>query len=442
MFKSNEKFHSANGKRQILIADDESVNREILGLSLEEDYELLYACDGTETLELMRLHCETLSMVLLDLMMPGMNGLALLRIKKEEPAIASIPVIVVTSDHKAEVECLDLGAIDFIPKPYPQGDVIKARVRRIIELNEDRQIIQSTERDELTGLYTREFFYRYAEQFDQYHRDLPMDAIVIDINHFHMINERFGTSYGDTILRRIGEKVRGVVREEGGIACRREADTFMVYCPHGKNYRDILDNASEGLVDSDKPGSRIRLRMGVYEKVDKSLDIERRFDRAKNAADSVRGSFSHAIGFYDETLHKKELFDEQLLEDFHSAIDERQFEVWYQPKFDIRKKNPILSSAEALVRWRHPQLGMVSPGVFIPLFEANGLIGTLDRYVWQETAAQIRRWKDALGFCVPVSVNVSRVDMLDPTLLDVIAALLDDYGITPQDMLLEITESA
>ena len=442
MFKSHEKFHSANGKRQILIADDELINRELLGHILEEDYELLYAGDGLETLELMRQHSQTLSMVLLDLMMPGMNGIELLRVKKEDPAIAQIPIIVVTADHAAEAECLTLGAIDFISKPYPQPDVIRARVLRTIELIEDRQIILSTERDVLTGLYSREYFYRYAEQLDQYHPETPMDAIVIDINHFRMINERFGTAYGDAVLRCVGGRVRDMVRDEGGIVCRRESDTFLVYCPHGRDYRAILNGASDSLAASDGPGSRIRLRMGVYENVDKALDIERRFDRAQIAADSVRLSFSHAIGFYDEKLHKKELYDEQLIEDFHAAVDERQFEVWYQPKFDIRRKTPFLTSAEALVRWRHPKLGMVSPGVFIPLFEANGLIETLDRFVWRETAAQLRDWKDRLGFCVPVSVNVSRVDMLDPGLVDIFTELLREYGLTAQELLLEITESA
>ena len=442
MFISHGKFHAVNGKRQILIAEDEQINRELLGHILEEDYELLYACNGLETLELMRSHAQTLSMVLLDLIMPGMNGIELLRVKKEDPSIAQIPIIVVTSDHAAEAECLTLGAIDFISKPYPQPDVIRARVLRTIELIEDRQIILSTERDVLTGLYSREYFYRYGEQLDQYHRETPMDAIVIDINHFRMINERFGTACGDAILRSIGERVRNMVWEEGGIVCRREADTFMVYCPHGRDYRAILDEASDGLAGNDRPGSRIRLRMGVYENVDKTLDIERRFDRAKIAADSVRLSFSHAIGFYDETLHKKELFDEQLIEDFHAAIDERQFEVWYQPKFDIRQKTPVLNSAEALVRWRHPQLGMVSPAVFIPLFEANGLIEALDRFVWQETAARLRDWKDRLGFCVPVSINVSRVDMLDPGLVYTFTEILRKFDLTPQDMLLEITESA
>ena len=188
--------------------------------------------------------------------------------------------------------------------------------------------------------------------------------------------------------------------------------------------------------------SRVHMRMGVYEHVNKSLPAARRFDWAKNAADSVRGSYSRAIGFYDSALHERELYHEQLIEDFHPAMRAGQFEVWYQPKFDIRGDIPILASAEALVRWRHPVRGLVSPGDFIPLFERNGLIEELDRYVWRETAARLREWKARFGFCVPVSVNVSRIDMLDPGLFDTLKQLLEQYGLEPRELLLEITESA
>ena len=152
-----------------------------------------------------------------------------------------------TSGAETEVESLKLGAIDFLPKPYPAVDVVHARVLRTIELFEDRDIIQSTERDELTGLYNREYFYRYAEQFDQYHKDLEMDAILVDVNHFHMINERYGKAYGDEVLRRIGEQLRETVKAAGGIVCRREADTFMVYCPHREDYEEIMEKASVSL---------------------------------------------------------------------------------------------------------------------------------------------------------------------------------------------------
>ena len=442
MLKSHEKFHSANGKRQVLVVDDEAINRAMLGAILEEEYDIFYAVDGQDALEKIRANRDTLSLVLMDLRMPVMSGLELLRRMKADPDIGHIPVIVVTSDQDSEVESLTLGAIDFIPKPYPQPQVVLARVLRTIELSEDREIILSTERDPLTGLYNREYFYRYAEQFDQHHKDLAMDAIVVDVNHFHMINERFGTAYGDGVLRRIGERVREVVRDSGGIVCRREADTFMVYCPHGKDYKTILDNASIGLAGDDGADRRVRLRMGVYANADKALDIQRRFDRAKMAADTVRNSFTRTIGIYDSALHERELYAEQLIEDFHTAIQQRQFVVYYQPKFDVRPEIPVLASAEALVRWQHPTLGMISPGVFIPLFEDNGLIQALDNYVWRTAAAQIRDWKERLGFTVPVSVNVSRIDMYDPSLIDTLREILAENGLTSREILLEITESA
>ena len=442
MLKSHENFHSTNGKRQILIADDELINRELLGNILQDDYEILYACDGAETMEMMRANKDTLSLALLDILMPHMTGLEVLSAVKADEALSRIPVIVTTSERETEVESLKLGAVDFIPKPYPDVGVIKMRVLRTIELYEDRDIIQSTERDNLTGLYNREYFYRYAEQFDQYHKALEMDAIILDVDHFHMINERYGRAYGDEVLRKIGEHVREMVRDSGGIVCRREADTFMVYCPHREDYAEIMERASISLQDDAGAGNRVRLRMGVYSGVDKGIDIERRFDRAKMAADTVKGNFTKTIGIYDDSLHEKELFAEQLIEDFPTAISGNQFRVYYQPKFDVRPDTPVLASAEALVRWIHPELGMISPGVFVPLFEDNGLIQKLDTYVWRETARQIRDWKDRLNYSIPVSVNVSRIDLYDPNLADTLLAILGEFGLTGKDLLLEVTESA
>ena len=442
MLKSHEKFHSANGKRQILIADDEMINREMLRQMLEDSYEVLLACDGAEAMEIARSHHDTLSLILLDILMPVMTGLEVLKELKSDDLLSRIPVIVTTAEKETELESLSLGAADFVPKPYPAVDVIRARILRIIELSEDREIIQYTERDELTGLYNKEYFYRYAKQYDQYHKDTVMDAIIVDVNHFRMVNERYGKAYGDEVLKKIGEQVREMVRDSGGIVCRREADTFMVYCPHREDYEEILRNTSVYLAEEDAAENRVRLRMGIYAGVDKGIDIERCFDRAKMAADTVKGSFTRQIGFYDNDLHEKELFAEQLIEDFPSAIAEKQFQVFYQPKFDVRPDTPVLTSAEALVRWFHPTLGMISPGVFIPLFEDNGLIQKLDIYVWKETARQIRQWKDELHYSVPISVNVSRIDMYDVHLPETLQKILDEQGLCGKDMLLEVTESA
>jgi len=429
-------------KRTVLVVDDEQINRELLGTLLEDDYRVLYAADGQEALDIAGKRADDISLILLDLLMPVMSGMVVLRKLKDSPELSRIPVIVMTADHEAEVASLELGAFDFIPKPYPMRSVILARVRRIIELSEDRQIIQVTERDALTGLFNREYFYNYIAAFDQHHKGMAMDAVVVDINRFHIVNERYGRAYADRILRRIGDTLRALVQASGGMACRREADTFLVYRPHGGDCEAMFERLSAAVVDGDDTANRVRLRMGVYPNVDKSVEIEQRFDRASIAADTIRGNYTQSIAVYDDRLHEAELFAAQLTEDFEQAITEGQFKVYYQPKYDIRPDAPVLASAEALIRWQHPRLGLVSPGVFIPLFEENGMIQRLDHYVWGQAAAQVRDWKARFGLSIPVSVNVSRVDMFDPQIASTFETLLKINSLAPEELIPEITESA
>ncbi len=188
--------------------------------------------------------------------------------------------------------------------------------------------------------------------------------------------------------------------------------------------------------------NRVRLRMGVYSHVDKSFQIERRFDYAKIAANTVKSGYRKAVGIYDTKMHEAELYRERLLEDFKPSLENNRFRVYFQPKYDIRPDKPVLASAEALVRWDHPELGMISPMIFIKLLEDNGLILDLDQYVWREAASKIRDWKKRFGFSVPVSVNVSRIDMLTPNLKSIFKDILDEYDLCPDDLMLEITESA
>jgi len=429
-------------KHSVLVVDDEQLNREILGSLLEDDYRVLFAANGQEALALLESQAEAVSLILLDLLMPVMSGMVMLRQLRESPELARIPVIVMTADHDAEVACLDLGALDFIPKPYPSRSVILARIRRIIELSEGRQIIRSTERDPLTGLYNREYFYNYIASFDQHHKGVDMDAIVVDIYRFHIINERYGRAYADQLLRRIGAALHALAWASGGLACRREADTFLVYRPHGGDCAEMFERLSATLADDEDTVNRVRLRMGVYPCADKSLEIEQRFDRACAAADTIRSNYTQNIAIYDDRLHEAELFAEQLTEDFDQAIREGQFKVFYQPKYDIRPDVPVLASAEALIRWQHPRLGLVSPGVFIPLFEENGMIQRLDHYVWAQAAAQVKAWKQRFGLSIPVSVNVSRVDMFDPEIANTFEALLKANDLAPAELIPEITESA
>ena len=442
MLKSHEKyFASTDGKRQILVVDDEQINREILGFMLQDEYDVLYAADGEEALDMIRSHVHTLSLVLLDLMMPKLDGFHLMDILRSDDELKHIPYIVLTSEKSAEVNSLKNGASDFIAKPFDQPEVIQARIQRTIELAEDKDIIQSTERDPLTSLFNREFFYRYVEQYDLHHPDADMDALSLDINHFHMINELYGWDFGDEVLSNIGNKVRELMAERGGIAGRIDADMFLVYFPSGADYEKLQEELCKDLL-AGKKSNKVKLRLGVYPNVDRTVKIERRFDRAKQAADTIRDSYTRFVAYYDASLLQKELRNERLIESLDTAIAERQFKIYYQPKYDITEEEPRLRSAEALIRWQHPEFGMVSPGVFIPLFEEKGLIQKVDRYVWEEAAKQMAVWRDKYGIEIPVSVNVSRIDVYAPDFVDNFKALVARYGLRPENYCLEITESA
>ena len=144
----------------------------------------------------------------------------------------------------------------------------------------------------------------------------------------------------------------------------------------------------------------------------------------------------------DNELHLKSIYNERLIRDVDVALKNGDFKVYYQPKYEITSDRPRLCSAEALIRWQHSELGMINPGVFIPLFEQNGLIQRIDNYVWDRAAAQISEWRKKFGRTVPVSVNVSRIDIFDQLLEVKLQHILKKNGITSNELMLEITESA
>ena len=200
--------------KKILYVDDDPEIREALRLLLGcEGYETVEATNGEE---LLRLLDDSVDLVILDVMMPGMNGYEVLRAIRKDPALRQLPVIVLTAEKDAEVETLRLGATDFIPKPFYMPEVILARIDRSIELAEDKLIISGAETDPLTGLYKQDFFLHYARQLDRFEPDLPMDAVVLNVNRFHLVNELYGRAFGDSLLREIGSILRRLVQGTPG----------------------------------------------------------------------------------------------------------------------------------------------------------------------------------------------------------------------------------
>ena len=424
----------------VLVVDDQEINRDTLEVIMEDDYEVITAENGAEALEKMKGHAADLSVVLLDLMMPVMSGYEVLKKVHEDEVLRKIPIIVLTADKEAELEALQLGAADFITKPFDVHEVIQARVGRIIELSEGRNLISAAERDPLTGLYSRNFFREYAYSLYKYHQELKLDAVVLNIDQFHSINALNGWEFGDTVLRAIGDIILTYLNDKDGIAGRLEADEFLVYCSHIDDYRYILERLQEK-ISSISPNVQIHIRMGV-KTWQEGVEPQMLFDQARTACNMVRGDYQNPIMIYDDKMLEKDMMNRRLLNDLRAALEEGQFQVFYQPKYCIQCNPPRLRSAEALIRWKHPELGMISPGAFIPLFEGNGLISRVDSYVWKKAAEQIAIWKEKYNYTLPVSVNLSRADIFDPTLTDRLIHLIVDNGLEYRDIKLEVTESA
>ena len=301
-------------------------------------------------------------------------------------------------------------------------------------------LIRATETDELTGLYNRDYFLQYAAQIHREHPEKPMDAVVLNIDGFHVVNAVNGRAFGDQALRVLGEEIQEIARELGAIAGRFEADRFDIYCPQQPDYQPMLSRLQNRL-DTLSASTTIQLRMGVMP-WQSDLEVVQMFDRARTACSMARENYKEHLIIFDEKMRARETYEQRLLNDLHQALNSYEFEVHYQPQYDIQSDPPRLVGAEALVRWNHPELGMIPPGDFVPLFERNGKISEVDQYVWSETARQIARWRDLYGVTLPVSVNLSRVDVFDPALESALDQLLAYNGLAQGALRMEVTESA
>ena len=303
-----------------------------------------------------------------------------------------------------------------------------------------KQLISATETDNLSGLYNRDYFFQYANRIFREHADVPMDAIVLNIEQFHSINALNGRDFGDQILRALGNELHTIADETGGIAGRFGADRFDCYCRHAADYRALFDRL-QSKVDAMSPNTSVILRMGVA-LWQPGVEPVQLFDRARIACTQARGHFKERLIVFDEKIRERELLDQRLINDLRRALDNYEFEVYYQPKFDVGSEPPRLVSAEALVRWQHPELGMIAPDIFIPLFERCGKISEVDKYVWSEAARQVARWQARFGKTIPVSVNLSRVDVFDPALEKILDDIIRQNGLEYGALKLELTESA
>lgn len=267
----------------------------------------------------------------------------------------------------------------------------------------------------------------------------PVGFIQFDIRKFKIINDLYGENFGDQVLAFVKDQLNEVCHKEQFFVNLR-SDVFMVVTEYDDEGELVdLIHRLDARISSFKD-VKIQICYGVYTVEDKKMEFRQMEDRAGMARKAAKKNILTNILFYREQF-KDNLYNRKFIEEnMQAAIEERQFMMYLQPKYSI-SQNEIIG-AEALVRWKNPERGMIYPNEFIPIIEENGFVKRVDYYIWEEACRFIKRCEKAEITPCPVSVNMSRIHLRDDECIKVLSGLIADYEIQKEFLELEITETA
>lgn len=290
----------------------------------------------------------------------------------------------------------------------------------------------------LRGISKRNYFQRNVSEL-LYTSAERIAFIQFDIQKFKIVNDLYGEKFGDEVLDFIERQLEKCCNERQFFINLR-SDVFMVVTEY-KNERELQAFIRE--LDSQTrlfKSVKLQMSFGVYTVEDREMELRQMEDRAAMARKAAKKNILRNILFYREQF-KESLYNRKFIEEnMQAAISERQFCIYLQPKYSITKNEII--GAEALVRWLHPERGMIFPDQFIPVIEENGFIKRLDYYIWEEACRFIKRCEAAGINNCPVSVNVSRIHLRDNECIGILSDMIKDYSIPKKLLELEITETA
>lgn len=297
------------------------------------------------------------------------------------------------------------------------------------------EILQKkVQRDEITGLYNRSYFYEMLKERVRENSE-EMCVIAMDISNFKVVNEIHGMNAGDRLLKEVGAQITKLGEKHNMISARFMSDHFYMGISKPEFDKMDLPKTFKTFLE----GIEVRVVYGVYQVADGNISVNIMCDRAREAVRDKNYRYMEYIHFYNENERQRALMEKEIESEMEQALEERQFYVVVQPKYDA-KTNQIVGG-EALVRWQHPKKGGISPGVFIPVFEKNGFVVQLDYFIWEETCRLQAQLKQEGKTTVPISINVSRIHFYSSELRKKLRELIQKYGLETLDIELEITES-
>ena len=314
--------------------------------------------------------------------------------------------------------------------------IIQDKTLEVQKLEQERYLAIH---DKLTNLYNREGFYEKVQEILKAAPNEKYLMICSDIDNFKLINDLFGRSTGNNFLIKIAETIKKYAEPEQ-IFARLESDRFAFFTKKSDfDEKSFIKNTEEISSISSDLHYPVNFHVGIYEVEDVSMSVSLMCDRAFMALKTIKGNLQTKIAYYNSKLRSAIIHESQLVGEFHSALENNQFQMYLQPQV---KNDGNVYGAEALVRWNHAENSVMNPNDFIPIFENKGLITNLDQFIWECAAKKLKEWKDNGIENMYISVNISPKDFLYIDVYQTFIDLIKKYDINPKNLKLEITESA
>jgi diguanylate cyclase len=454
----------------LVIEDDDSIRELIVTLLIAEDYTVLEAENGELGLALAI--ATPPDLIVCDIMLPGIDGYGILNTLQEDPKTETIPFIFLTALGTKENirEGMNIGADDYLTKPFTTQellDSIKARLRKHWlwkehfkqkqQTTSSQQINYTVTHDPITQLPNqlalRDDLNQLLKQWqtnntgqkngEPYH--IPIFYLSVD--RFERINERFGYQFGNKVLKNIVRHLVGVISESAYLACLNYTDFALIYPPTQDFVEDELQVLVEPILEAfahpleiESQIVLVNWHIGGLSMPYQEYNFDKYLNQAKEAMDIARQQGNHNYYFYRQESQQTQSSSKIILDaDLYEALHREQLELYYQPK--VSATTGRILGAEALIRWEHPQLGMISPAQFIPLAEKNGLITGIGQWVFEAACRQIQQWNEQGFDHLRIAVNLSGRQFYQANLAQSLVEIMDRYAVSANQIELEVTET-
>ena len=295
------------------------------------------------------------------------------------------------------------------------------------------------ERDDLTGLYRINAFEKRGQQLLSQKSDTSFDLIVLNLARFRVVKEFFGEKAGDQLLQKLAIFLIGLTPYEQALFARGASSTFYILMPSRYRFYESLEKKLAVFFEQYPLPNHIQARMGVAHRIKgDDISIKTLGDRAMLALDFAQNENGASTVFYDQQLQEQITDNHRILDGIQEAIVGRELKMYLQQKVDM--ESGMVIGAEGLIRWQHPEWGMIAPGKFIPLLEREDAIYEVDKYIWEEACKMLKRRADLGKKALPISVNIARNDLYRTDLIPTLTNLVKKYNISPSLLHLEILE--